>query len=48
MTEPLSLSLIFIMTIMVVYSLSCVSCNLMDHGLLGSSVHGISQARILE
>ena len=34
----------------VVYSLSCVwlFCDLMDCSLPGSSVHGISQARILE
>ena len=48
MTEPLSLSLIFIMTMVVVYSLSCISCNPMDYGLPGSSIHGVSQARILE
>ena len=48
MTEPLSLSLIFIMTMVVVYSLSCISCNPMDYGLPGSSIHGVSQAGILE
>ena len=34
----------------VVWSLSCVQlfCDLMDYSLLGSSVHEISQARILE
>ena len=48
MTEPRSLSLIFIMIMVVVYSLRCISCNPLDCGLPGSSVHGISQARILE